>query len=49
VEKEVLRSPPWDPVIVLMGMVPGCTRGGLGWTLGNISSLRGWETLEQAS
>ena len=42
VEREVLISSPWYPVIGRMGMVQRCTRGGLDGTLGSISLLRGW-------
>ncbi|GAB0195126.1 hypothetical protein GRJ2_001977900 [Grus japonensis] len=42
VEREVLSSSLWDPVIGHMGMVQSCTRGGLDWTLGSISLARGW-------
>jgi len=42
VERQVLSSSPWYPVIGCMGMVQRCTRGGLDWTLGSISLWRGW-------
>lgn len=47
--KTLLSSPPWDPVAGCVGMAQSCTRGGSDWTLGSISSLRGCQTLKQAS
>ena len=41
-EKQMLISSSWYPVTGHMGMVQSCTSGGLDWTLGNISLLRGW-------
>lgn len=45
VEKEVLISSPWEPVIGCTGVVGSCTRGGLDWTL----EREGGQKLEQYS
>lgn len=37
VEREMLNSSPWDPVIGYIGIVQSCTRGDLDWTLGSLS------------
>jgi len=42
VEREAPVSSPWVPVIGHVGMVQSCTKGGLDWTLGSLSLLRGW-------
>ena len=41
-EREVLGSSPWDPVIGRVGVVQSRARGGSDGTLGSISLLRGW-------
>jgi len=43
-EQEVLSSSPWDPGVGHVGMIQSCARGGLDWTLGSISLLRGWSS-----
>ena len=35
-----------DPVTGRVGMAQSCIRGGLDWTLGSISLLRGWSNTE---
>ena len=47
-EREVMISSHWDPVIGQMGMVQSYSRGGLDWTLGS-KLLPSGQTLEQAS
>ena len=41
-EREVLISSPWYPVIGCTGMAQSCTRGRSDLPLGNISLPRGW-------
>ena len=42
VEREVLISSAWYPVIGCVGMVQSCTREGLDWMLGSIPLPRRW-------
>lgn len=41
-QREMLSPSPCYPVIVHMGMVQSCSRGGSEWTFGGISLPRGW-------
>ena len=41
-EREVLSSCPWNPVIGCIGMVQSCAKAGLAWALGNIYLPREW-------
>lgn len=45
-ERDVLCSSAWDPVTGGMGVAQSCVRGDLDWTLGSISSQRGWSKPE---
>lgn len=45
-ERDVLSTSAWDPVAGCMGVAQSCMRGGLDWTLGSISSQRGWSNPE---
>ena len=48
-EREVLTSSPWDPVVGCVEMVHCCIRGGLDWTLGSISLQRRWSSIGTGS
>ena len=44
-EREVLSSSPWDPVVGPVGMVQSCVREGSDMTSGSISLAREWPEL----
>jgi len=45
-EREVLSSSPWHPVIKRVGMVQSCITRGSDLTLGSTSLSRGWSNTE---